>query len=129
MKRKITLSETAIQQHCAKLLNSYARSDIEWHHVPNGEKRDKKTAQRLKSMGVQSGVADLCFVIDKKPIAVELKTEIGTQSKAQYEYQERFERAGGKYYLARGLEEAIAALININAFRPNIHINVKGLLG
>ena len=122
------MSETALQQHCVKLLNSYARPDIEWHAVPNGERRDKKTAQRLKALGVQAGVADLMFLIEAKNIALELKTENGKMSKAQEAFQERFERAGGRYACAYGLSEAIAALIDIRAFRPNVHVNVKGLM-
>ena len=121
------MSETEIQQHCVKLLNAYGRPDIEWHHVPNGELRNKKTAQQLKSMGVKPGVADIPFLIDGKAISVELKTETGKQTKDQEAYQERFERAGGTYKVAYGLSEAIAVLIDINAFRPNIHINVAGL--
>ena len=116
------MSEDALQIHCAKLLNSYARPDIEWHHVPNGGQRNKKTAQRLKAMGTQSGVADLQFVIDNRPIAVELKTEIGSQSKDQIAYQERFTRAGGTYFIARGLDQAIAVLTTIKTFRSNITI-------
>ena len=127
-KRKITLSETQLQQHCVKLLNAYGRPDIEWHHVPNGEQRNKKTAQRLKSLGVQPGVADLMFLIDGKAVALELKTEIGTQSKSQADFQERFERAGGRYCVGYGLNEVIAALIDIGAFRPNIHISLGSLM-
>jgi hypothetical protein len=122
------LTETQIQQHCVKLLNSFARYDIEWHHVPNGEQRSKKTAQRLKSLGVQPGVADLLFLIDGHSWAVELKTTTGTQSKAQADYQERFERAGGTYRIVFGLEQAISILINLNVFRPNIHISLNELL-
>ena len=125
---KSHLSETEIQQHCVKLLNSYARPDIEWHAVPNGEWRNKTTAKRLKSLGVQPGVADLMFLIDGNTVALELKTSKETQSKVQEEFQERFERAGGTYFLARGLEQAIGLLIQLPAFRLNIHINVKGLI-
>jgi hypothetical protein len=122
------LSETQIQQHCVKLLNSFARPEIEWHHVPNGEQRSKRTAQKLKTMGVQSGVADLLFLILGQSFALELKTSTGTQSKAQEDYQERFERAGGVYKIAFGLEQAIAALINLDVFKPNIHISLNQLL-
>jgi hypothetical protein len=122
------LSETQIQQHCVKLLNSFARQDIEWHHCPNGEKRSKKTAQRLKSLGVQPGVADLLFLINTRSWALELKTNTGVQSKAQADYQERFERAGGTYKIAFGLEQAVSALINLDVFKPNIHISLNALL-
>ena len=32
-------------------------------HVPNGEKRDKSTAKRLKSLGVKSGVPDVLLPV------------------------------------------------------------------
>ena len=122
------MSEGALQTHLCKLLNSYARPDICWFAVPNGEKRSRKTAARLKQQGVRPGVSDLCFVIDNQFIGLELKTETGKQSEAQEQFQENAERAGGRYICAQGLEEAIAALINIGAFRPNIHINVPKLI-
>lgn len=111
-----------MQQHCVKLLNAYGRDDIEWHHCPNGEQRSKKTAMRLKSLGVKPGVADMPFLIDGHAFAVEIKTETGVQSKDQKDYQERFTRAGGTYHVARGLNEAIIVLTIINAFRPNVRI-------
>jgi hypothetical protein len=116
------LSEAKIQEHAVELLRAYARHDIEWHHVPNGEKRDKRTAKRLKRMGVQPGVADLLLLISGGSYAVELKTETGRQSKAQAGFQERFERAGGKYFLARGMTETINTLSRIGAFRIAIKI-------
>lgn len=120
MKPRIHMSEAELQQHIVKLLEAYARPEIEWHHVPNGEERHPRTARRLRLMGVQRGVADLMFTIDGRAIAVELKTEIGTQSGAQYEWQERFERAGGAYFIAHGLDEALGVLNGIGAFRAKI---------
>lgn len=124
MRRQAKLSEAALQQHIVKLLQAYARPDIEWHHPANGEKRDKATARKLQLMGLQAGVADLLFVIDGRAFAVELKTEKGVQSEAQSEYQERFERAGGKYFLAFGLDQAIGTLQGINAFRAGISFTI-----
>jgi hypothetical protein len=120
MKRTASISEATLQQHVVKLLEAYARHDIEWHHVPNGEKRSKKTARLLKLLGVKPGVGDIMLTIDKQPFAVELKTEIGTQSKDQADFQERFERAGGIYFIAFGLDQAIGVLQGISAFRPGI---------
>jgi hypothetical protein len=114
----ITMSEEALQRHAVKYLRSYARRDIEWHHVPNGDERAPRVAKRLKDMGVVPGVADLMFLIDAKSIAVELKTEIGTQSAAQAEWQENHERAGGLYFIARGPVETMGVLRAINALHP-----------
>jgi hypothetical protein len=115
-----SMSETALQAHIVCLLESYGRHDIEWHAVPNGEKRNKKTAWLLKLTGVKAGVADLMFLIDGKPIALELKTEVGKQSSEQSDWQERFERAGGKYFIAFGLDQVIGVLNSIGAFRHRI---------
>lgn len=122
------MSEAALQTHICKLLNAYGRQDICWFAVPNGEKRSPKTAARLKQQGVRPGASDLCFIIDGTFHGLELKTETGRMSQAQEQFQENTNRAGGLYCCAYGLNEAIAMLIDISAFRPNIHINVAGLI-
>src|ERR1035437_10273309 len=111
------MSEAACQTHLCKLLYAYGRPDICWFAVPNGEKRSPKTAERLKQQGVRPGAADLCFVIDSEFIGLELKTETGKMSSAQEQFEEDAKRAGGRYCCAYGLNEAIAALIDIGAFR------------
>ena len=113
------MSETELQMQVVALLNAYGRHDIEWHHVPNGAKTGAE-GDKLRKMGVQSGVADLMLLIDRRAFGVELKTEIGAQSDAQSEWQIRFERAGGSYHLARGLDEVIGVLSGIGAFRTKI---------
>jgi len=35
------------------------------HHIPNGGKRDKITAYRLKREGVKSGVPDICLPVSR----------------------------------------------------------------
>ena len=120
MKRRASMSETALQAHLVRLLVAYGRHDIEWHAVPNGEKREKKTAWRLQLIGVKPGVADLMFLIDGVSIALELKTEIGRQSNDQSNWAECYERAGGKYFLAFGLDQALGVLSAISAFRPGV---------
>jgi hypothetical protein len=122
------MSEAVLQTHCAKLLYAYGRNDICWFAVPNGEKRSLKTAARLKQQGVLPGAADICFVIDHLFHGVELKTEIGKMSKVQHQFKEDCERAGGHYHVAFGLEQAVKVLIDIEAFRPNIHINTANLV-
>lgn len=125
--KKSKMSEAALQTHIAKLLNSYAKPNICWFACPNGEQRSAKTGQRLKQQGVRAGAADLCFVIEGKFVGLELKTEVGIVSKAQHKFREDCERAGGIYLVAFGLEQAISKLIDMEVFRPNIHISTKGL--
>ena len=50
--------EDSFQMHVALLFSEACRKTV-WFHVPNGGKRDKITAARLKQMGVRSGVADI----------------------------------------------------------------------
>lgn len=125
MTRQATMSEENLQIHVVKLLEAYGRPDIEWHHVPNGADRHPAVAAKLKLAGVKRGVADLKFVIEGQPIAVELKTEIGTLSADQLDWRKTFERAGGKYFVAFGLQEAIGVLKGIKAFRQNINITLS----
>jgi hypothetical protein len=68
------------------------------------------------------------FVKAGQFIGLELKTEIGTLSPKQHAFKEELERAGGQYRVAFGLEQAIAALIDLNVFRSNIHISLNALL-
>lgn len=116
--KKASMSEEHLQRHAVKYLRSYARPDVCWFHVPNGDERTPRVAARLKDMGVVPGVADLLFLIDGRSVAVELKTEIGTQSAVQSEWQESHERAGGLYFIARGPVELMGVLRAINALHP-----------
>ena len=44
------------------LLKVAANPKWRWTHIPNGELRDIRTAQKLKAMGVQPGWPDMMFV-------------------------------------------------------------------
>ncbi len=119
-----TMSEELLQQHIVKLLEAYARHDIEWHHVPNGAEMHPAIAKKMVLAGMKAGVADLMFMIGGRSFAVELKTEIGVVSKVQLAWRETFERAGGSYHVAFGMQEAIGVLQGIGAFRPNINLSL-----
>lgn len=120
MKHAVSMSEAELQQHVVKLLEAYARPDICFFHPANGEARHVTIGRKLKRMGVKKGVADLMLTISGRSVAMELKTEIGTQSREQAEWQEEFERAGGHYILVRGLDEAIRMLAALNVFREGV---------
>jgi hypothetical protein len=116
------MSETELQAQLVKLLEAYGRYDICWWACPNGEWRGWKAGKRLKLLGVRAGASDLMFMIDHMFHVVELKTETGSLSKSQEQFKEDLERAGGIFHCAYGLNEAIACLTDIEAFRPNINI-------
>lgn len=110
-------SETELQKHTVKLLETYARNDICWFAVPNGEYRKPKTAARLKLLGVRPGVADFIFLIDTKSFALELKWGKNKQTDSQLEWEEEWERAGGFYFIACTISEVISILRTINAVK------------
>lgn len=72
-------------------------------HVPNGEKRDKATAARLKACGVRPGVPDILFFLPRYDaprnvyycgLAIELKTATGRTSVDQERWLEHLCQAG-----------------------------------
>lgn len=125
MTRQASMSEAALQQQLVKLLNAYARPDIVWFAIPNGELRNYKTGVKLKQAGLRAGASDLFFVIEGRAHAVELKTEIGTLSGKQLAFREDLERAGGFFHSAFGLDQALGVLKGLNAFRPGVSFSVS----
>lgn len=84
-------------------------------HIPNGGRRDLKTAARLKAEGVKPGVADLFLMVARggyHGLFIEMKpVKGGRQSEAQKDFQRACEKAGYKYLLARGWQEAAANIM------------------
>jgi hypothetical protein len=100
--------EDSLQMHAALLFSEACRKTV-WFHVPNGGKRDKVTAARLKQMGVRSGVADFIVLSRCRPLALELKVpKTGRQSDNQKGFQAFWEENGGVYRLARTPDEVKA---------------------
>jgi len=73
--------------------------------VPNGGTRNIKEALLLKATGLVAGVSDLIVIKQNEIIFVEVKTEIGKQSKEQKDFQKIIEKLGFKYILVRSLED------------------------
>lgn len=61
--------------------------ELEWlHHVPNGGKRDRATAARLKAEGVKAGVPDIVLPVARGGyfgLYIELKVDGGKTSANQ----------------------------------------------
>ena len=55
----------------------------------------------------QEGYVDCC-----RCIALECKSATGKQSPAQKEWQEKFEKLGGEYYIVRSVEEVMKIVVN-----------------
>lgn len=71
-------------------------------------------SQRMKNMGLRSGVSDTVVVMPGKTLFVEFKTENGYQSEKQKEFQAAVESCHQSYYVARSLEE-FQSIIRENA--------------
>lgn len=56
------------------------------------------------------GSPDIVCVVDGQYIGIEVKAPKGKQSDNQREFQRRLEAVGGRYILARSLDDVIAAL-------------------
>ena len=72
--------------------------------VPN-ESKNKMETMRKKAIGMMSGVSDLIVVTPNEVIFCEVKTETGTQSQKQKDFQAIIENLGYKYILVRSLED------------------------
>lgn len=98
-----------------------------WSALPFGELRTKKTAARLKRMGVMPGWPDFMFLVEGLAIGLELKTEKdalydtrrGYLSPEQKAVQVAWEAGGGKYILGRGFQPTLDALEINGIIRPD----------
>lgn len=67
--------------------------------------RNKIEGSRFKAIGVVKGPSDLIMICPKKTIYIEMKTETGTQSEEQKDFQRQVEEFGcQEYYICRSLE-------------------------
>ena len=85
--------------------------------VPNGGKRNKFEAKRLRDEGVRSGVPDISIVHDGMYFGLEVKkpktlTPKGRLSKNQKEMIERIESSGGDVKVVYSVQDTIEAFID-----------------
>jgi len=74
--------------------------------VPNGGKRNLKTALALKQEGELAGVSDMIVLLPNRVVFVEIKNgKIGKQSESQKIFQKAVESLGFEYLIWRDLED------------------------
>jgi len=117
VRHRRTSHERQIQRAVCDHLRLRAKPDVLWTHPPNGERRDKITGAKLRSMGVLAGAADLLLWHRGNSFALELKAPGGRLSEAQLEFLARFNDAGGHSACAEGIDRAIAVLESWNLLR------------
>jgi hypothetical protein len=91
----VTMIEAKPKPKIVSMLYSNYNNSVQGHGAAIG-----------KLQGCSSGVADLTWICpDNRTIHIELKTEIGRQSKAQKQWQQMVESRGQTYHLIRSLSE------------------------
>lgn len=101
------VTERTIQR---QILAAFARDWAECivFHVPNGEKRDLRTAAELKKDGVLAGIFDLGVIAPLgKTYWIEVKTDIGVLSDAQKDIHKRTKQNGHEVYVMRHVNDAL----------------------
>ena len=106
--------ESQLQQNCIYWFKlQYPKLSKLLFAIPNGSKRDKKTAAILKAEGVVSGVSDLILLVPCKghsSLCIEMKHGKGRQTENQKEWQKSAELAGNKYIICRTVAEFMDAV-------------------
>lgn len=111
------MNEHELQKSIIAECNLRANQDPRWGHifaVPNGGKRSKATAGKLKAEGVRPGVPDLLLLLPchgYHGLAIELKTEAGRLEKAQSDWLTHLIANGYKIHVNYGdADEAIRVI-------------------
>lgn len=113
-------SETDIQRELWKLIEAYRMPGVIIYHVPNGEKRDIRTAVRLKEIGVVPGVPDLPYIVNGTPGFLELKREDGTVSIDQSKFMFDASCQGVRVDIAWSVIEGAQILQAVGVLDPSI---------
>ena len=117
-KKKRRLSrEDKLQVETKRFLDRHLTPDTIAFHCPNGEKRSKSVAEKLRKMGVVAGVADWVLCDKGRFLAVELKPPKGPNGEAkgypsqrQKDWRDDVKQAGGEYAVCYTLEDFEAQL-------------------
>lgn len=102
--------EAKIQASCvAYLWNNYPETRGLYIHIPNeGNRSSKLDGSMRKALGLVAGAPDTFLFLPrggKHGLAIEFKTDTGSQSEAQKEFQKRLERNNYEYRICRSLDQ------------------------
>ena len=85
------------------------------YHIPNGGKRDARTAANLKRQGVKAGVPDIHLPVARggyHGLYIELKVGKNKQTEKQKEWQRELTKQGYLSVVCYGWQEAAEQLVN-----------------
>jgi hypothetical protein len=109
--RKNDSPEFRLSLAVADFLRLTVPAEIPWTHIGHGEIRDKRTAAKLKAMGLKPGWADYVFILPGGRAAfVELKAPGNYQTPDQRAFEQSVVAAGALYLVCRSVPEVEGAL-------------------
>ena len=112
MKRSEDTEQMAVMDWANWQLNIYPELEL-LHHCPNGGRRNKPEAVKLKQMGVKAGIPDLCLPVPKgeySGLYIEMKFEKGRLEESQKKMLQLLTNQGHYCAVCYGAEEAINVL-------------------
>ena len=121
---------TSLHIPLVAMLRWCLRPDVIWRHYPAGELRDKRTAAKLKAMGVLPGSADLEFFYRNAAgtpclLFLELKLPGRKCSEAQMGFALAMKLLGAEYEVACSIDEAIGVIGKRGLIRANVEVCEK----
>lgn len=114
MKKSEASEQILLIQWCRFNENMYPGLEL-IHHIPNGGKRDKLEAIKLKKEGVKSGVPDLSLPVPKgkyNGLYIEMKYNGNKPTVKQKEWIKKLNEQGYYATVCDGFEEAKEMIIN-----------------
>jgi hypothetical protein len=123
--------ESSLQIQLVSMLRWCIRPDVKFRHVPNGEHRDLRIAQKLKAMGVLPGSADLEFhwaEVDelgrkhRRLLHLELKVGNRQRTDSQVAFALAMRLLGDDYEVARSIDQAITILGKRGLIRRDVEV-------
>jgi hypothetical protein len=107
----IELTENQIQRAVFDHIRQRGAPGVFAFHPKNGGVHQKGRRRGINAgLGVVSGVPDVIAIREGKVYAIELKTEKGKVSEAQFKAVENIRNAGGFACICHGLDRALACL-------------------
>ncbi len=101
----IDISEHALQAKCfIHHWNAYPEYRGLLFHV-NNKSRNAIEGNKMRSLGVCSGIPDLVYLFKKNAFGIEMKTEDGVVSKDQKNIHAKWSEHGIKVYICRNFEQ------------------------
>lgn len=108
-KKKSDNKEHRLQSACVRWFRyQYPKLSKVLFAIPNAARRSARNGAYMKDEGMLSGVADIILLKSNRSygaLAIEMKTNDGTQQPSQKEWQRECESAGNKYVICRSFDD------------------------